>query len=342
LFLGIVPAALQDLEAELSRESADVLVGDSASVMTALLHERTGVPVAVFGITVLAMPSRDTAPFGLALMPSASRIGRMRNVALNWLVDHVVFRKVNRRFHQLRRELGLPPFPGSLFELPRISALFLQGSAASFEYPRSDLMPQVRFVGATLPEASPEWSPPDWWEAMNGRPVVLLTQGTINNDFDQLIRPAMRALADEDVTVVVTTGNRPSAEAAIDPLPANVRIERFIPYRHLMPKVDLLLTNGGYGSIQIALAHGVPVVAIGKTEEKPEIANRVAWAGVGVGLKVRRPSEHQIRKTVRKVLGTPAYRARARAIASEMADLDAPRISADLLEKLAESRAAFT
>jgi MGT family glycosyltransferase len=264
----------------------------------------------------------------------------MRNAALNWLVDHVVFRAVNARFQELRRELGLPPFPGSLFELARISNLFLQGSAPSFEYPRSDLLPQIRFVGATVPEASPEWSPPDWWEAVNGRPVVLLTQGTINNDFDQLIRPAIRALANEDLTVVVTTGNRPSAEAVVDPLPANVRIEQFIPYRHLMPKVDLLLTNGGYGSIQIALAHGVPVVAIGRTEEKPEIANRVAWAGVGVGLRVQRPSERQIRNAVRKVLRGPTYRERARAMASEMAGLDAARISADLLEALAEPRAA--
>jgi UDP:flavonoid glycosyltransferase YjiC (YdhE family) len=62
-------------------------------------------------------------------------------------------------------------------------------------------------------------------------------------------------------------------------------VERFIPYAHLMPHVDLLLTNGGFGSIQIALAHGVPVVTIGNTEEKPEIANRVNYAGVGIGLK---------------------------------------------------------
>ena len=66
-----------------------------------------------------------------------------------------------------------------------------------------------------------------------------------------------------------------------------------------MPHVDLLLTNGGYGSIQIALAHGVPVVAIGKTEEKPEIANRVNYAGVGIGLKVLIPTETQIRDAVR-------------------------------------------
>jgi UDP:flavonoid glycosyltransferase YjiC (YdhE family) len=162
-----------------------------------------------------------------------------------------------------------------------------------------------------------------------------VTQGTINNDFDQLIRPAIRALADDSVLVVVTTGSRPAEDVRIDPLPPNVRVERFIPYAHLMPHVDLLLTNGGYGSIQIALAHGVPVVAIGKTEDKAEIANRVEWSGVGVGMKVRIPSEKQIRDAVLRVLTTPTYAARAEAMRYELSGLDAANSGADLLEELA-------
>lgn len=151
----------------------------------------------------------------------------------------------------------------------------------------------------------------------------------------QLIRPAIRALSSEDLFIVVTTGSKPASEVGISPLPWNVRVERHIPYAHLVPHVDLLVTNGGYGSIQIALAHGVPVVAIGKTEEKPEIANRVQWSGIGVGLKVRIPSEAQIRKAVSRVLNTPTYAARAEALAHELSGLDAANVGADLLEELA-------
>jgi UDP:flavonoid glycosyltransferase YjiC (YdhE family) len=102
-----------------------------------------------------------------------------------------------------------------------------------------------------------------------------------------------------------------------------------------MPKVDVLLTNGGFGTIQIALAHGVPVVAIGKTEEKPEIANRVEWSGVGVGLKVLLPTEEQIRNAVARVLSDVTYRARANAMRYEMSGLDAATTGAELLEELA-------
>jgi UDP:flavonoid glycosyltransferase YjiC (YdhE family) len=101
-----------------------------------------------------------------------------------------------------------------------------------------------------------------------------------------LILPAIQALANQDMLVVVTTANRPLSE--LGELPPNVRAEPFIPYDRLLPHVDLLITNGGYGTVQMALAHGVPMVAAGKTE-KVEICARIAWAGVGIGLKTNSP-----------------------------------------------------
>ncbi|HEV3485884.1 MAG TPA: nucleotide disphospho-sugar-binding domain-containing protein, partial [Vicinamibacterales bacterium] len=314
LFVSTVPAALRDLEEELDRETADVLVSDNAFAVPALVRERRGIPWAVYGINPLTMPSRDTAPFGLALMPSASPLGRLRNRMLYWMVDRLLFGRANAMYQQIRRNLGLSRYRGSIFDVVRESDLYLHGTAPSFEYPRTDMPPQVRFVGASVPAPPTDWTKPAWWSEMERHwRVVLVTQGTINNDYDQLIRPAIRALADENMTVVVTTGSRPPADVGIDILPPNVHVERFVPYAHLMPKVDLLVTNGGYGSIQIALAHGVPVVSIGKTEDKAEIANRVEWSGVGIGLKVLVPTETQIRDAVRRVLSTPTYAARAEA-----------------------------
>jgi UDP:flavonoid glycosyltransferase YjiC (YdhE family) len=336
VFVEIARGMVPDIEEELAREGCDVIVGDSAAVACRYVSERKGIPWAVYGVSTLPLPGPEVAPFGMNLMPSRTFLGKLRNRILNWSVDHLVFRAASRENTRVRRELGLPPLHGGIFDFSRRADVYLQGGAPSFEYPRTDLPPTLHFVGAAIPKIPCDWKPPAWWGELDQRRVVLVSQGAVNHEFDQLVRPAIRALAGEDVLVVVTTGGRPVDELAVNPLPANVRVERFIPYRALMPKVDVFVTNGGYDSIQIALAHAVPLVAIGKTEEQPEICNRVRWSGTGIGLKAVVPTEEQVRSAVMRVLDTPIYRARASAIAHEMSGLDFAVTGADLLEELAE------
>jgi UDP:flavonoid glycosyltransferase YjiC (YdhE family) len=339
-FVEFVRGALADLEQELLREPADVVVGDNSSAVVEAVYQRFGIKWALYGMSVLSLSSRDTAPFGLSLPPSSTLLGRLRNKLLYWLVDNVIFREATQHNNRLRADLGLPPLGRSIFDFGKQADLYLQSGIPEFDYPRTDLPENVRFIGAAIPEPPAGWKQPAWWGELGKQRVILVTQGTINNDFDQLIRPAIRALANENVLVIVTTGSRPAEEVAME-LPSNVIVERYVPYKHLMPHVDLLLTNGGFGSIQIALAHGVPVVAIGKSEDKAEIANRVERAGVGVGLKVLVPTEAQIREAVTRVLYYPQYISRAAEFRRHLGNLNAARIGADLLEDLGGEIPAF-
>jgi MGT family glycosyltransferase len=340
VFIDITPGMLRDLEEEIERHPVDVVVGDNACAAAALLSERHHIAWAVFGISVLTLGSRDTAPFGLALYPSSSKLGRLRNAALQKLVDNFVFRNVNRHYAAMRQSLGFPESRYTLFNEARNADLYLQNGVEDFEYPRTDMPEQLRFVGSIIPEAPPTWTKPSWWNELDGsRRVVLVTQGTIANDFHDVIHPAIRGLAHEDVLVIVTTGSKPARDIGLETLPLNVRVAQFIPYAELMPKVDLLVTNGGYGSIQIALAHGVPVVACGGTEEKPEIANRVQWSGVGVGIRKKTAGFLELRQKVMQVLSDDRYRARARELAAKLAKIDPRTESANLLEELAAQQA---
>jgi UDP:flavonoid glycosyltransferase YjiC (YdhE family) len=99
-----------------------------------------------------------------------------------------------------------------------------------------------------------------------------------------------------------------------------------------------MVTNGGYNGVQIALANGVPLVAAGTSEDKPEVCARVAWAGAGLNLRTARPSQEQLRRAVRTVLATSSYRQRAKTLAAEIARHDAPTEAAILLERLATTR----
>ena len=111
-----------------------------------------------------------------------------------------------------------------------------------------------------------------------------VTQGTIDNaDLGRLVEPTIEALGGEDVIVVITTGGRDASRLKVT-LPMNTFVTEHIPHDLLLPKVDVMVTNGGYGAVQRALSTGVPLVVAGNTEDKPEVAARVAWTGAGINL----------------------------------------------------------
>jgi UDP:flavonoid glycosyltransferase YjiC (YdhE family) len=376
-FIDPVPGPVADLRDILADFPADVILSDQVFMGAEALHELGGPPWAMLGISALTLSSRETAPANTALMPSASPLGQLRNWALNTLLHGVVLRDATSHANYVRWKLGLPRLRRSLFDMVS-PYLYLHSATPAFEYPRSNLPPQLHFIGPLLPDSAHDFTPPAWWPELRGdKPVVLVNQGTVATNPGDLIAPALRALAEEDVLVVVVTGGAPveaiqrawssipdaqsqvvlhagpmgglaplyvapmpirseqSKHARSTMLPANARIAPFIPFGALLPHVDVMITNGGFGGVQLALAHGVPLVVAGKSEDKAEIAARVAWSGAGINLRTKTPSPEQIHGAVRAALGNARYRENARRIQADYARHNAPQAAAELLERLA-------
>jgi UDP:flavonoid glycosyltransferase YjiC (YdhE family) len=222
--------------------------------------------------------------------------------------------------------------------------LHLQPTIPAFEYPRRDLPAQVRFIGPLLPRApvASASSLPAWWpdvEAahLHGTPIVLLSQGTLATEAHQLIVPALRGLASEPVLVVATTRAELAAQG-LPTLPANARVAPFIPHEALLPRVAVVISNGGYHGCQLALGHGVPLVVAAGSEDKPEVAARVAWSGLGLDLRTGNPTPRAVRQAVRRVLADERFARRARELAQQAADHHAPSRGAELIEALIASR----
>ena len=327
---------LQDLSDILEEFPADVLLCDVFFLGMSWLHEKTGIPWAGFGMSALLFNSRDTAPFGLGMQPLPSPFGQLRNHSLNWLSKNVLMRDVSIHLDQVRTRIGLAPKGQDFFAAALSPFLYLQGTTPSFEYPRSDLPPQIHFVGAFFPSPPADCVPPAWWQDLqNETPVVHVTQGTVATEASNLIMPTIQALATEAVLVVATTGGQAIEGLNLESVPANVRLEPFIPYAHLLPHVDVMVTNGGFNGVQTALANGVPMVTAGQTEDKPEICARVQWTGTGIDLKTSTPTPTQIQTAVQKVLGSPNYKQNAQRFQEEIRLYDSSTLAAKLLETLA-------
>lgn len=340
IFIGHAPERVADLQDVLARHDVDAMLCDGLMYGVGLTSELTGIPWATFGDGPLPYLEPDNPPFGPGLMPMAGPVGRLRNRAVGAIARATIFRAAQRRYDRIRADLGLPPSPVAAIDAAMSPMLHLQGCTPSFEYPRRTVPPSVRWVGALRPDPVPGWVPPAWWPELTGsdRPVVHVTQGSLRADMTELVVPAVRALAERDVLAVVTTGGPSEADVAAvlgAPVPANIRVVPFVPYDDLLAHVDVMVTNGGYSGVTLALAHGVPLVQAGTTEEKSEIAARIRWSGVGLRLRTTRPSAAQIGRAVDRVLDEPSFRQAAARIRDEMAPLDAGRLGARALEELA-------
>jgi MGT family glycosyltransferase len=325
IFIGPIPGQYRDLQAILGERPTDGIVVDAmflGAIPLALGRRQDRPVLACVGVMPYASCSRDTAPFGVAFQPGKGPLARARNRVLNWATEHGALADIQRFARHRLAEAGVSTrFPGYFIDLqPKVVDAYLQATVAGFEYPRSDLAPSVRFVGPILARPTSDFAEPSWWDELGaGRPVVHVTQGTLDNaDLDRLLLLTTRALARHDLLVVATTGG-PDPEPLRPGLPANVRLERFIPHDRLLPHVDVMVTNGGYGGVQQALANGVPLVVAGDSEDKPEVAARVQWSGTGVNLRTGRPSPAMVARAVRTVLKDPTYRARAQTLQEQIA-----------------------
>ncbi|GAB4548400.1 MAG: glycosyltransferase [Anaerolineae bacterium] len=336
LFMDNALPTLDDLLTLHKTIQADVILSDETSFGAGFFHEKTRVPWVMVSSSIYFYRSRDTAPLGLGMLPNNTPIGRLRNRALALMTDQVILRSLRLYATTTRQKAGLKPLAGGVLQNVTVKPTrYMLCTIPSFEYPRSDMVPNTYFVGALLDEPSTDYTPPAWWHSLNSHwPVIHVTQGTVSNDAHRLLVPAIKGLADQDMHVVVTTGGPDAKAIGIEALPSNVNVEAFVPYRVLMERASVMLTNGGFGGVQSALSSGIPVIVAGATEEKPDVAAHVEWAGVGINLRTQQPTPDALRTAVEQVLTTPRYKERAQALQREYRQYNAPELIADHVDTL--------
>lgn len=333
LFLGTAPAQARDLEAARAAEPWDLLAGDPMALGTRLAAERTGSRWATVSPVAVWLPGPGIPPTGLGLTPATGPLGRARDLVLG-AVAGAGTRVLTRRYQETRRRVGLPPDRETFATMWYSPQLVVGAGSPGLDYPRSDLPGHIHLVGDLTDDGAPPapGSLADWWGDVVGArvPVVHVTQGTANVDPRDLLLPAVEALADRDVLVVVGLGHR--TPPLPGPLPANVRVATMVPYPQLLPRTDVVVTNGGFGGVLQALRHGVPLVVAGGDLDKPEIAARVGWHGAGVNLRTGRPRPGAIAAACEALLTDARYRATAARLGAELRSLGGARAAADLLE----------
>ena len=324
VFIRTAADQCADLVAAWDERRWDVIVADNLSLGAHLAAERTGSPWVTVGIVPLSIPSRELPPPGLGIPPPRGPFGRLRDALLRG-IQPIATRGMQTAYAEQRERCGLAQAPHGFDDAWYSPELVCATGVPELEYPRSDLPRQVVFVGALTSPRPAMGPPPPWWPDLErpGAPVVHVTQGTLNVDPHDLIEPAVSALGRQPVTLAIATG-RAGADALPFPVPPNARVAGILPYAELLPVVDVVITNGGWGGVLAALSHGIPLVIAGGDLDKPEIATRVAWAGAGVNLHTGRPKPRAVLEAWRRVSSDPAYRREAERIGASLRSHDGP------------------
>jgi UDP:flavonoid glycosyltransferase YjiC (YdhE family) len=177
---------------------------------------------------------------------------------------------------------------------------------------------------APLPATGPAHSDP---------PCVYLTLGTMFGN-TEVFRTVLAGLAGDGVEVVVTVGadNDP---AALEPVPANVTVKRYVPQAELLPRCSAIVHHGGSGTMYGALAHGVPQVVLPQGADNFVNGGLLARCGAGVMIGPEDVTPETVGDAVRLVLEEPSYRDTGRRLAAELAALPEPsEVAATLRDRM--------
>jgi UDP:flavonoid glycosyltransferase YjiC (YdhE family) len=321
-----VELAVGETRSHIRDVQPDVVVNDILTLAPALAAELEGRRWATLVPHVYPPPAPHLPPYGLGAMPPRGGVGRRIWRALSNIIDGGLERG-RTELNETRRRVGLPEISHVHGGISR--ELCLVGTFPALEYPRA-WPAHVHVTGPVL------WEPPadDVDLPPGDEPLVLVAPSTSQDPDQTLLDAALRGLARLRVRVLAIAARGRTARLPSGP---SVQLVDWLPYSRTIPQADLVICHGGHGTLAHALAGGAPVVTVPAAGDMSENGTRAQWAGAGLSLPRRFLSPRTLRLMVERVLGEPAFGARARELAAWSAAHNGPATAASLVERFTKS-----
>ena len=324
VFLRRAEFEVEDLRGAVAAESPHLLILEINCWGGVAVAEMSGLP----WVTVLPYPAPfpgdGIPPFGPGFAPAHGFAGRLRDRLLAPVIVGSVERAIKPALNAVRQKVGAPP-AADVREMFSTAPLTLYLTAEPLEYRRTDWPASYHLVGPL--SFDPPAETPEWLDDID-QPIVLVTTSTEFRDDGKLIRAALDGLRDEELFVVAT---QPSGDPSTFDVPANARVERWLPHSVVLPRADCVVTHGGMGATQKALAAGIPVVAVPFGRDQHEVARRVEVSGAGLRLPSSKVTPRRVRDAVRQARNK---RESAQHLARELAAAGGATRAAEEIEAL--------
>lgn len=172
--------------------------------------------------------------------------------------------------------------------------------------PESGLFDEsFNFVGPSIDEVSGK---DDFLlRELDGRRVVYISMGTINNNCIDFYGKCLEAFGDTELKVVMAVGKKVDI-ASLGPVAGNIIVRNHVPQLEVLKKTDVFISHGGLNSVSEALYYGVPVIAIPQANDQPAVAKQLTALGAGIGLKMEAMMPEVLKECVHRILGEDTFK----------------------------------
>ena len=327
-----LPEGTRQFAALLRDWPADVVVFDWLFLGAAVAAEAAGTPAAALVHCPYPLPISGAPPLFSGMKPMTGAIGALRDRAVNGFFKRFSAAGLPQ-LNRARGECGLGPLNAWEDQLRSVAGIYVL-TAPELDFAGALALPaNVHYVGPAFEHYSDQWSSP--WPPENSDPLILVSFSTSYMNQDALVQRVLDAVDGLKARVLFTTG--PAIDGAQLRIPANTRLEAFVPHRAILPQVDLVITHAGWQTVNAALSCGVPLVCIPDGRDQPDNAIRVVSVGAGVRVD-KKASRSKIRRVIEQALQDPSLKRHAELMAKALSRDDGALRTAEALEVLVDSR----
>jgi rhamnosyltransferase subunit B len=333
-------AHVRDSYADLMQgvEGADLLVTHPITFAGAFVAQVTGIR----WISSILSPIIFFSAYDTLIPPHMAEMAKLFSllpVPLNRMMRAAARRMVTPWFKEvesLRQELGLPYRGIPIFEGQHSPEMVLAMFSKVLAEPRPDWPPNTHVSGFCFYdklEASAQAATlqPGLQKFLEeGSPPILFTLGSSavwNADsFYQESLEAVVKLGERAVLLIGHEDNRP------EHLPDGVAAFDYAPYGEIMPRVKMVVHQGGVGTTAQALRAGKPALFVPFSHDQPDNAWRVKRLGIASMLTRKQYRAARVAKELSALLSAPNVARRAEEIGAIVRSEDGARRASELIE----------
>lgn len=227
---------------------------------------------------------------------------------LTKLVKSWVLKFDNRAHNRVRRAYGLKKRTDLLDLIA--GDLNLLADIPAFG-PTKNLPERFVYVGPIVWQ--PEIAEPDWFGKLDPeRPAIYISMGSTGDP--RMFEEVVRVFGDTPYQCMITTAGL----AKMESLPSNIHVVEFAPGEKLMAKADLVICQGGNGTVYQALRSGVPILGYPTMHDQHFNMDQVERLGMGTRMSLYPFDADTLRAEADRIVsGRTQYRSVAESLKPE-------------------------